>query len=464
MKKRLVLILSLLLLAGLVLSACGGGDTTANNAGDSGNTGNSGNTGDAGDSGNTGNGGNTGEDTGDGGDAAMGEEVTFLVGHTISQSGNYEANSGKQFRGFDLWMSDVNDAGGVVLSDGTVVKFTSVSYDDESSSDRVQELYTRLSTEDDVDLLISPYSSGLTSSAGVIAEQYGKIMLAVGAASDSIFNTGFTQVYQLYTPSSRYLNGAVDLLQASAPDVTKVAFVYENDQFAIDVVNVAREYAESLGYEVVLFEGYDSATADFGPFINKIVDTGAEAVLGGGHTVDGQTFARQFYEKGVDIGFFSLLVAPPEPEFAELGDAALGVVGPSQWEPLANFTQEAAESAGFEWIGPGSQEFTAEFEAAYNETPSYHAAGGYAAGLLLQKAIMEADSTDPEAINAALESLDFMTFYGRLNFDTSADWHGLQVGHSMVYVQWQQDEGGELIKEMVWPAEGASASLLYPIP
>jgi branched-chain amino acid transport system substrate-binding protein len=361
-------------------------------------------------------------------------------------------------------MEDVNNAGGIVLSDGTAVKFETVSYDDESSADRVQELYTRLATEDEVDIMISPYSSGLTKSAGVIAEQYGKIMLAVGAASDSNMNLGFTRVYQLYTPSSRYLNGAVDLLKATDPDVTKVAFVFENDQFAIDVVNVASEYAESLGYEVVLFEGYDSATADFGPFINKIVESGAEAVMGGGHTTDGQTFARQFYEKGVDIGFFALLVAPPEPEFAELGDAALGVVGPSQWEPLAQFTQEAAEEAGFTWLGPGSADFTAAFEAAFNEVPSYHAGGGYAAGLLLQQAIIEADSTDPDKINAALENLDFMTFFGRLKFDTSPEWHGLQIGHSMVYVQWQQNESGELIKEMVWPAEGASAPLLYPIP
>ncbi|MEJ2487109.1 MAG: amino acid ABC transporter substrate-binding protein [Anaerolineales bacterium] len=445
MKKYSILVI-VLLLASLFLAACGGQGEEANTG-----TGNTG--------GDTG--ANTGEDTGTGTQA---EEVTLLVGHSISRSGNYEANSGKQFRGFDLWMEDVNNAGGVVLSDGTVVKFTSVSYDDESSSDRVQELYTRLSTEDNVDVLISPYSSGLTKSAGVIAEQYGKIMIAAGAASDSNMNLGFTRVYQLYTPSSRYLNGAVDLLKANAPDVTKVAFVFENDQFAIDVVNVASEYAKSLGYEVVLNEGYDSDTADFGPFINKIVESGAEAVLGGGHTTDGQTFARQFYEKGVDIGFFALLVAPPEPEFAELGDAALGIVGPSQWEPLAAFSEESAKSAGYSWIGPSSKDFTAEYEAAYDETPSYHAAGGYAAGLMLQQAIINADSTDLDAINTAMENLEVMTFYGYIKFDTSAEWHGLQIGHSMVYVQWQSDESGGLIKEMVWPAEGASASLLYPIP
>jgi branched-chain amino acid transport system substrate-binding protein len=454
MRKKLVFLLVVLLLVGLILTACGGGEEPANTGGNEpANTGENSGTEDIAEE-------NTGEDAGE----PMAEEVTLKIGHTISQSGNYEANSGKQFRGFGLWMEDVNNAGGIVLSDGTAVKFETVSYDDESSADRVQELYTRLATEDEVDIMISPYSSGLTKSAGVIAEQYGKIMLAVGAASDSNMNLGFTRVYQLYTPSSRYLNGAVDLLKATDPDVTKVAFVFENDQFAIDVVNVASEYAESLGYEVVLFEGYDSATADFGPFINKIVESGAEAVMGGGHTTDGQTFARQFYEKGVDIGFFALLVAPPEPEFAELGDAALGVVGPSQWEPLAQFTQEAAEEAGFTWLGPGSADFTAAFEAAFNEVPSYHAGGGYAAGLLLQQAIIEADSTDPDKINAALENLDFMTFFGRLKFDTSPEWHGLQIGHSMVYVQWQQNESGELIKEMVWPAEGASAPLLYPIP
>lgn len=432
MSRKPGFLLAVLLLAGLLLTACSGGEPA-----------------DIGDT-------DTGQE--------MDNEVTLVIGHTISKSGKYEANSGKQFRGFDLWMSDVNGAGGITLSDGTVVKFTSVSYDDESSSDRVQELYTRLATEDEVDILISPYSSGLTKSAGVIAEQYGKIMIAAGAASDSNMNLGFTRVYQLYTPSSRYLNGAVDLLKSLAPDVSRVAFVYENDQFAIDVVNVASAYAGSLGYEVVLNEGYDSETADFGPFINKIVESGTEAVLGGGHTTDGQTFARQFYEKGVDIGFFALLVAPPEPEFAELGEAALGVVGPSQWEPLAAFSREAAESTGFTWIGPDSHEFTAAYEASADEVPSYHAAGGYAAGLMLQQAIIDADSIDLDAINSALENLDVMTFFGQFKFDTSPEWHGLQIGHSMVYVQWQQDENGELVKEMVWPAEGASAPLLYPIP
>jgi branched-chain amino acid transport system substrate-binding protein len=389
---------------------------------------------------------------------------TVVIGFTTSQTGKYNVSSTRQVNGLQLWMDHVNDAGGIELSDGTVIKFDYVTYDDESTTERVQELYTRLATEDNADFLISPYSSGLTAASAVIAEQYGKVMVTTGAASDGTYKEGFTLVFQAYTPASRYLTGAVDLLAEVAPDVKKIAFVYENDKFSTDVVTAAKDYAESLGYEVVLFEGYDSETADFGPFINKIEAAAPEALMGGGHFQDGSTFARQLHEKDASLDFTALLVAPPEPDFADLGDAAVGVVGPSQWEPLAAFTPESADEAGLEWLGPLGTEFVETYEAAYDQEPSYHSAGGYAAGLILQKAIMDADSIEPEAIKAAMDDMDTLTFYGRVKFDTSEEAHGLQVGHDMVYIQWQTDDQGNLMKQVVWPLEGATADTLYPRP
>ncbi len=397
--------------------------------------------------------------------APTGEVKTLVLGFTASQTGAQNVSSVRQGNGLNLWLNEVNEAGGIVLSDGTAVQFEPVFYDDESNKDRVQELYTRLTTEDNADFLISPYSSGLTDAAAVIAEQYGKVMITTGAASDATYMKGYTLVFQAYTPASRYLTGAVDLLAKLDPNVKKVAFVNENDKFSTDVVNAAKEYAESKGYEIVLFEGYDSETTDFGPFINKILDSGAEAIMGGGHFQDGSTFARQLYDKQVSTNYFALLVAPPEPDFADLGDAALGVIGPSQWEPLAAFTPESAEEAGLEWFGPLGDEFVQAYEAAYNgEEPSYHSAGGYVAGLILQKAIIDADSTDPMAVKEALDKMDVLTFYGRIKFDTSAEAHGLQIGHDMVYIQWQKDSAGNLAKQVVWPLEGATAETLYPKP
>jgi branched-chain amino acid transport system substrate-binding protein len=399
---------------------------------------------------------------------APAEEVsaprTVVIGFTASQTGKYNVSSTRQVNGLSLWMEEVNDAGGIELSDGTVVTFDSKSYDDESTTERVQELYTRLATEDNADFLISPYSSGLTAASAVIAEQYGKVMITTGAASDATYKEGYTLVFQAYTPASRYLTGAVDLLAHVDPDVKKLAFVYENTKFATSVVEAAEVYAEEKGYDIVLFEGYDAETTDFGPFINKILETGAEAILGGGHFQDGSTFARQIHEKDVDIKLFTLLVAPPEPDFADLGDAALGVIGPSQWEPLAAFTPESAEEAGLDWFGKLGDEFVKAYEAAYDEEPSYHSIGGYAAGQILQKAIIDADSTDPMAIKAAMEKMDILTCYGHVKFETSEEAHGLQMGHDMVYIQWQKDDAGNLVKQVVWPLAGATAETLYPKP
>ncbi len=392
-----------------------------------------------------------------------GKEVTLTIGFTASQTGKYNVPSTRQTTGLQMWMDDVNNAGGIKLSDGTVVKFKSVFYDDESSKERVQELYTKLATEDNADFFISPYSSGLTAASAVIAEQYGIPMITTGAASDSVYKQGYTVVYQAYTPASRYLTGAIDLLMNLDPDAKKVAFVYENSKFATSVTEAAKAYAEKNGFEVVLFEGYDPETKDFNAVINKIEAAAPDAILGGGHFQDGSTFARQLYEKGTKVKFISLLVAPPEPTFAELGDAAVGVTGPSQWEPAAKYSPESAKAAGLEWFGPTGEEFTEAYKAAHDgEEPSYHVAGGYAAGLILQKAIMDADSIDKDAVLKALDTMDMMIFFGHIKFDTSAEAHGLQIGHEMVLIQWQKEDG-KLVKQVVWPKEGATAEALYPI-
>jgi branched-chain amino acid transport system substrate-binding protein len=383
-------------------------------------------------------------------------EKTAVVGFTASLTGSLNVESTRQNNGFKLWMDEVNAAGGVKLPDGTVVKFESKFYDDESKKDRVQELYTKLATEDKADFLISPYSSGLADASAVIAEQYGKIMITTGAASDSTYKKGYTLVYQAYTPASHYLTGALDLLASLDANAKKIAIIHENDKFSTDVATALNAYAADKGYEIAMNEGYDTGTTDFAPIINKI-PADVDAVMGGGHFADGQQFAKAMFEKGIKAKFIGLLVAPPEPTFAEIGDAALGIVGPSQWEPLAAFTAD---------YGPTGTGFVDAYKAAYGEEPSYHAAGGYVAGLILQKGIETAGSLDVAAIKTALDGVDMMTFFGHIKFDTSAESHGLQTGHSMVYIQWQKEIGnasGALVKQVVWPAEGKTADPLYPI-
>ncbi len=396
------------------------------------------------------------------GSSSAGTTKTVIIGYTASKTGKFEVSSRGQTRGLELWLDQVNKEG-IKLSDGTVVKFEAKTYDDESAKERVQLLYTQLIDQDKADFLISPYSSGLTDAAAVIAEQKGGVMITTGAASDATYKKGLASVFQIYTPASRYLTGAIDLLGSVDPNAKRVAIVYENAKFATSVAEAAKAYAESKGYDVVMFEGYDSETADFAPFINKITSAKPDAIMGGGHFNDGSTFARQLFEKGADPNMLALLVAPPELKFADLGDAAVGVIGPSQWEPKANYSEASAKKAGLEWFGTSVADFTSAYKAKYNEEPGYHAAGGYAAGLILQYAIQKADSTDPAKVKDVLNNSDLLTFFGHIKFDNTAESHGLQIAHDMVYVQWQKDANGKLAKQVVWPTEGKSADALYPL-
>ena len=152
------------------------------------------------------------------------------------------------------------------------------------------------------------------------------------------------------------------------------------------------------------------STTDFSPIINKIISSSADALLGGGHYADGATLARQLYDQKANLKYVSLLVAPDSPEFASLGPAAFGITVPSQWEIQVTYKPQ---------FGPTSvRNSPRTFEAKFKAAPDYHAASGYAGGSLLQHAIEQAGSIDPEKVVAALNAIDITTFFGHIKFAT----------------------------------------------
>ena len=377
---------------------------------------------------------------------------TITLGFTVSKTGALNVDSLEQYRGFELWRDTVNAAGGIKAG-GKSYKVQFASYDDESNSKRVQQLYTRMILEDKADFLFSPYSSSLTATAAVVTEQNEKIMLTTGAAEEKTYKLGNQYLFQMFAPAPQYLVGALDALKAKDPKAT-VAFVYEDASFSVAVVNPAKAYAQQLGFNVVFSEAYAPNTTDFSAIIDKVIASKATALLGGGHYADGSTLARQLYGHKVPLKMITLLVAPDSPQWAELGDAALGVIVPSQWEPQSTFKAQ---------YGPGGADFGKAYTTKYNTPPSYESAGGYASGLVLQRAIEQAGSIETAKVAQALNATDITTFYGRTKFSTQASEHGLQVGHAIFLAQWQKDKSGKPVKQVVWPAAGKSADLVYPI-
>jgi len=377
---------------------------------------------------------------------------TITIGFTVSKTGKYSVDSLEQYRGIEMWRDQSNAAGGIKAG-GKSYKVQLVSYDDESESKRVQQLYTRMILQDKADFLFSPYSSPLTATAAVVTEQYGKIMLTSGAAEEKTYKLGNHYLYQMFAPANQYLTAVVDALKTKDPKAN-VAFVYEDAPFSVAVVNPAKPYAQQLGFNVGFSEAYAPNTTDFSPIIDKVIASKATVLLGGGHYADGSTLARQLYGHKVPLKMVALLVAPDSPQWTELGDAGVGVIVPSQWEPQTEFKAQ---------YGPSGGDFSKAYKAKYNTDPSYESAGGYACGLILQRAIEQAGGTDTAKISAVLNNTDLTTFYGRTKFATAANEHGLQVGHAMVLAQWQKDKAGRLVKQVVWPLAAKSADLKYPM-
>ncbi|MGA2991993.1 MAG: amino acid ABC transporter substrate-binding protein [Candidatus Korobacteraceae bacterium] len=383
---------------------------------------------------------------------ASGSAQTVTVGFTVSRTGSLNVDSLEQLRGFELWRDHANAAGGIKAGGKNYqVKF--VNYDDESNPQRVQQLYTRLILQDKADFLLSPYSSGLAATAAVVSEQNGRIMITTGAAEAKTYTLGNKYLFQMFSPADQYLASALDVLKAKDPN-SRVALVYSDDAFSTAVASAARAYAQKLGLKLVVDEAYAPNTTDFGPIIDKVVSSKATALLGGGHYADGSTLARQIYGHKANVEFITLLVAPDSPQFQQLGEAAYGVSVPSQWEPQSNFKPQ---------VGPTSAEFTRAYQAKYNAPPSYESAGGYAAGLILQHAIEQAGSLEPAKVAAAMNSTDLTTFFGRTRFATESNRHGLQITHTMVLAQWQKTKSGMLDKQVVWPNEAKTATIIFPL-
>ena len=376
---------------------------------------------------------------------------TITIGFTASRTGPVNVDSTGQERGYEFWRDEINAKGGIKVGGKSYqVKF--VSYDDQSVGGRVQQLYTRLINQDKAQFLFSPYSSGLVAPAAVITEQYGKIMVDSGGAEEKPFMLGNKHLFMVITSAAHYLSGAIQALKAKNPHA-KVAMVYSDDPFSKTVLTAAKEQAKEAGFDIVLYESYAPSTTDFGPIVNKIVSSNADAFLGGGHYSDGATLARQMHDQKANMKWISILVAPADDKFAELGPAALGVTVPSQWELQVNYKPD---------FGPTTQVFAKAFEAEFHHKADYHAASGYTSGVVLQHAIEKAGSIDPEKVTAALNATDITTFFGHIKFATDPGHHGLQASHEMVLAQWQM-VNGKLGRQVVWPTAAKSADLVYPL-
>jgi branched-chain amino acid transport system substrate-binding protein len=370
---------------------------------------------------------------------------TIRLGAAVSETGEF-AREGKDIRqGYQIWQDWINnERGGIKLGDKQY-KVEIIYYDDEGNSDTVVRLTEKLIAEDKADFLLGPYSSGLTKSASAIAEKYDKIMVAGGAASDSLFTRGFKNLFTVMTPASQYTESTLKAL--STKGAKSIVIAYEDSPFPTSVAEGAKQWAETLGLKVLSLETYPKDMADVSAIISKFKALNPDIFVGGGHFNDALLFVRGAKELDFNPQAMVITVGPSNPQFAsELGKDANFVLAPTQWESTMNYQDEYFGTA---------QDYAQRYQEKWGEPPTYQAAGATAAALTLQLAIEKAGSLETEAVRQGMNELDVVTFYGPINFDET----GKNAQKPMGSIQILE---GKI--EVVAPSEAAVAEMVYPFP
>jgi branched-chain amino acid transport system substrate-binding protein len=367
--------------------------------------------------------------------AQAGKEVVF--GGAISQTGQYAEPAGRQVNSIKLWVDEANARGGLL---GRKVKL--ILLDDKSDTQTAIKLYEKLITEDKVDVLLAPYSSGITEAVANVNERYKMPFVAYGAASTPIWEKGRKYIFNIVAVAEDYQKGAVHL--AKQIGVKKAAVIGQDSLFPRQSGKGAKEWAKKLGIEIVVDENYPVKLTDFTALLQKIRAAGAEAIFSNSYFADSAAQLRQLREQNINLKLFSSTVGPGLPNFPEqLGNTAEYVLGFSQWEPLPKILKN-----------PGMEEYIASYEKRYGEKPNYHAGGAYGALQVTEAAIKKAGSFDNEKIREALATIDVVTIYGRYKVDA----RGMNAAEGMTF----QILKGQ--RRVVWPDKWAETKPELPMP
>ena len=356
------------------------------------------------------------------------------IGTTQSLSGSLQEFGTNQLRGLQMWVGDVNSRGELL---GRRVEL--VHYDDGSDPERSAQLYRKLIQEDKVDLLFGPYSSNITMAASKVAEQFDFPMLTLGASADAIWSQGFRNIVGLDTPSTRYMDIALDT--AAAKGAKTLALVYGDTDFTRDVVPGVRSKAQELGIQLVLDESAGSV-ADIPAMVKRLGAADADVIMAIAYLEGGVDLVRELRRAQVKPRMLVFGVAASLAEFGqELQGDAEGVTGVTQWLRGIRL--------------PGAQDFAYRYRKLYGYNPGAYAALGYSGGQVMEAAVRLAGTTDHSAVREQLHTMVFNSLLGIYKVDAD----GRQVGKSNYLFQWQGAD-----RRLVEPGIVAESQLIYPMP
>jgi branched-chain amino acid transport system substrate-binding protein len=180
---------------------------------------------------------------------------------------------------------------------------------------------------------------------------------------------------------------------------------------------------------VVVKRAYPAGTRDFNELVATLKSAAPDVVIGGTALLDSTALVREARSANFAPKLFFLTTGPAQPAFyQELGVLAENIMGNTEWEPALK--------------APGVDTFVKAYRDQYYEMPSYHAAGAYAAGQVLEAVVRKVGNLDRERLRDGFARTAAETIFGQYLVDRS----GTQFAKPNFVIQWRDAN-----RVVVWP-------------
>jgi branched-chain amino acid transport system substrate-binding protein len=357
----------------------------------------------------------------------------IVIGVSLPLTGDFAQPGSEAKRGYEIWRDMVNAKGGVL---GRQVELKIV--DDASNQDTVVADYTKLITQDKVDLLLGTFSSLLNHPASAVAEKNGMVFVEPAGGAPSMFERGFQYLFFAQPATApRQADVFVNWVKSLPADQRPKTAAYpsQDDPFALPVIKSMQEQLEALGVGTVYSEVYPADTTNFQSVASTLASKKPDLVAQGAVFEDGVGMVRALKQLGFSP---KMLFQTSAPSNSSQYSDAVGLAGTEGVFYTVSWNEKATT--------PLNAEFVAAYRKAYAAAPAEDAADAFAAAQVLQAAVTAAGAIDQDKIRDWLHANTVQTLLGPLSWKENGEPKG-----SFLLAQWQSGK-----VEVVGPPELAT--------
>jgi len=394
-----------------------------------------------------------------GGAAAAGRELRAGVELAVELANNVMA---------DVEMSMAKN-GGITSMGGAKIEI--IFKDHEGNPTLGADLAKKLILDDKVNGLLGCYHSSVTKTVSAVAEQYGVPMINGSSTSPALTTRGFKWFWRT-TPHDvwftkdlfEFMNGLTEgkvkgVAAVPKKDIMNLASACEKTEWGSFVSELIQQFAKEYGYDLKKSMLYAKESPDLSSEVRSMKASRADVMLFASYTSDAilmmKTMKAQKAQPkiiwGQDAGF-------EVPEFrATLGDSVVGILTRTVFLPQVVQVKKVAGQVNALYKAKTGNDLTGASARSFT-------------GLQTWVHVLEkAGSTEPAAIQKAANDLnipgsELVVPWAGIKFSTSGDEIGQNTLGSGLIGQYQKAANGDIVLEIVYPFDVASADMIYPFP